>query len=243
MWYVFSMCLSFFNKTLLGERNFHFPSPMFITGIQARDFFACLCLPVRAELSLPQSGVNYSLHTRCAVAAASATCFRLRNSAPLSWPGLTVWPECPRPSIRVSVCPSIRTTQQFGVQYLICLGIFRLFPSIAPPAPPPDPAATSTAAAAAAAAAAARGPSGLTPREFWARKILPVGIAIGADIALSNLSLVHITITLYTMCKSTAPVFVLIFAIIFGLARTTLDYRPFLRLTHEALNLEFRKLI
>lgn len=93
---------------------------------------------------------------------------------------------------------------QFGLQYLMCRAIFRLVPAWAPP-PAPTAAASAT--------------PGLSPLDHWLQKIAPVGVAIGADIALSNLSLVYITITLYTMCKSTTPVFVLIFAILFGLAR------------------------
>jgi len=66
--------------------------------------------------------------------------------------------------------------------------------------------------------------SGLAAREGnelswmeWAKKILPNGMATGMDIGLSNMSLVFITLSFYTMCKSTMPLFLVAFAIAFGL--------------------------
>ncbi|KAJ3010550.1 Triose-phosphate Transporter [Thoreauomyces humboldtii] len=52
-------------------------------------------------------------------------------------------------------------------------------------------------------------------------KVFPCGIATGMDIGLSNSSLKIITLSFYTMVKSGAPVFVLLFAFLFGLERPT----------------------
>lgn len=47
----------------------------------------------------------------------------------------------------------------------------------------------------------------------------PAGVTTGLDIALSNQSLVFITMSFYTMCKSTTPVFLLFFAFIWRIER------------------------
>ncbi|TPX71099.1 hypothetical protein SpCBS45565_g01327 [Spizellomyces sp. 'palustris'] len=52
-------------------------------------------------------------------------------------------------------------------------------------------------------------------------KVLPCGVATGMDIGLSNSSLKVISLSFYTMVKSGAPVFVLLFAFLFGLERPT----------------------
>ncbi|GBF93418.1 sugar phosphate phosphate translocator [Raphidocelis subcapitata] len=51
----------------------------------------------------------------------------------------------------------------------------------------------------------------------WARLVLPNGAITGLDIGLSNKSLVYITMSFYTMCKSTTPLFLLLFAFIWRL--------------------------
>ncbi|KAJ2039150.1 hypothetical protein GGI01_001422 [Coemansia sp. RSA 376] len=50
-------------------------------------------------------------------------------------------------------------------------------------------------------------------------RVVPCGIASALDIGLSNISLRTITLTFYTMCKSSNLGFVLVFAFIFGLER------------------------
>ena len=49
--------------------------------------------------------------------------------------------------------------------------------------------------------------------------VVPNGIATGLDIGLSNYSLVFITLSFYVMCKSTTPIFLLIFAFAWGIER------------------------
>ena len=56
----------------------------------------------------------------------------------------------------------------------------------------------------------------------WARISVPCGLVTALDVGLSNLSLVRITLTFYTMVKSSTPVFVLGWAYIFKLERITL---------------------
>ncbi|KAI9230633.1 MAG: triose phosphate transporter [Piptocephalis tieghemiana] len=58
----------------------------------------------------------------------------------------------------------------------------------------------------------------MTPREYGQR-IVPCGVATGMDIGLSNSSLQTITLSFYTMCKSSSLAFVLLFAFIFRLER------------------------
>lgn len=55
--------------------------------------------------------------------------------------------------------------------------------------------------------------------EDWWKKVVANGISTGLDIGLSNYSLMLITLSFYTMCKSTTPVFLLTFAFIWGIER------------------------
>jgi solute carrier family 35 protein C2 len=50
---------------------------------------------------------------------------------------------------------------------------------------------------------------------------MPCGLATGLDIGLSNSSLKVISLSFYTMVKSAAPVFVVLFAFLFGLEKPT----------------------
>ncbi|DBA91746.1 hypothetical protein WJX77_007198 [Trebouxia sp. C0004] len=53
----------------------------------------------------------------------------------------------------------------------------------------------------------------------YSRQVLPNGVCTGLDIGLSNFSLALITLSFYTMCKSTVPVFLLGFAFIWGIEK------------------------
>ncbi|KAJ9161381.1 TPT-domain-containing protein [Coniochaeta hoffmannii] len=57
----------------------------------------------------------------------------------------------------------------------------------------------------------------LMTKMFYLTRIGPCGAATGLDIGLGNTSLKFITLTFYTMCKSSALAFVLLFAFIFRL--------------------------
>ncbi|KAK4324708.1 hypothetical protein Pmani_004664 [Petrolisthes manimaculis] len=60
-------------------------------------------------------------------------------------------------------------------------------------------------------------PRVMLPWDVYWRRVLPPGAAAGLDIGLSQWSLEFITVALYTMSKSTALLFILVFAIIFKL--------------------------
>ncbi|XP_031618621.1 solute carrier family 35 member C2 [Contarinia nasturtii] len=51
------------------------------------------------------------------------------------------------------------------------------------------------------------------------KKLAPTGVAAGIDIGFSNWGLELVTISLYTMTKSTSIIFILFFAILFGLEK------------------------
>ncbi len=55
--------------------------------------------------------------------------------------------------------------------------------------------------------------------QTYLKKVLPLGVASAADIGMSNWSLQYITVTLYTMSKSTVILFILFFALIFKLEK------------------------
>ncbi|CAG8960556.1 hypothetical protein HYFRA_00013379 [Hymenoscyphus fraxineus] len=57
----------------------------------------------------------------------------------------------------------------------------------------------------------------LMTRMFYFTRIGPCGMATGLDIGLGNTSLKWITLTFYTMCKSSSLAFVLLFAFLFRL--------------------------
>ncbi|KAK9915304.1 hypothetical protein WJX75_007302 [Coccomyxa subellipsoidea] len=61
-------------------------------------------------------------------------------------------------------------------------------------------------------------PAELTWKEFFVH-VVPNGAATGLDIGLSNFSLSLITLSFYTMCKSTTPVFLLGFCFLWGIER------------------------
>ncbi|KAG8164624.1 hypothetical protein KVR01_004899 [Diaporthe batatas] len=61
----------------------------------------------------------------------------------------------------------------------------------------------------------------LMTKMFYLTRIGPCGAATGLDIGLGNTSLKFITLTFYTMCKSSSLAFVLIFAFMFRLESPT----------------------
>ncbi|KAI9812016.1 MAG: Triose-phosphate Transporter [Pycnora praestabilis] len=62
----------------------------------------------------------------------------------------------------------------------------------------------------------------LMTRFFYMTRIGPCGAATGLDIGLGNMSLKLISLTFYTMCKSSALAFVLLFAFLFRLETPSL---------------------
>jgi solute carrier family 35, member C2 len=58
-----------------------------------------------------------------------------------------------------------------------------------------------------------------TPWATYLTQVVPNGVCTGLDIGLSNFSLSLITLSFYTMCKSTVPLFLLAFAFAWGLEK------------------------
>ncbi|QDZ22883.1 sugar phosphate transporter [Chloropicon primus] len=52
---------------------------------------------------------------------------------------------------------------------------------------------------------------------LWAKRFAPVSFMTGLDYGASNLSFVYITVSFYTMCKSSSPLFLLMFAFLLKL--------------------------
>ncbi|KAG8873176.1 Triose-phosphate Transporter [Tulasnella sp. 331] len=65
-------------------------------------------------------------------------------------------------------------------------------------------------------------PPGRPTVKEYVQKCVPCGVSTGLDIGLGNLSLKTITLSLYTMCKSSSLIFVLVFAFLFRLERFSL---------------------
>ncbi|KZO95556.1 TPT-domain-containing protein [Calocera viscosa TUFC12733] len=63
---------------------------------------------------------------------------------------------------------------------------------------------------------------GRPSKKEYGQKVLPCAVTTGLDIGLSNLSLKTITLSFYTMCKSSSLGFVLLFAFLFRLERPSL---------------------
>lgn len=57
---------------------------------------------------------------------------------------------------------------------------------------------------------------------FHMTRVFPPGAATGLDIGLSNLSMRYITVSFHTMCKSSAPVFLVFFAMVLGVETPSL---------------------
>ena len=53
----------------------------------------------------------------------------------------------------------------------------------------------------------------------YMKAVVPNGVATGLDIGFSNYSLVFITLSFYVMCKSTTPLYLLTFAILWGIEK------------------------
>ncbi|KAL8711140.1 MAG: hypothetical protein Q9225_007168 [Loekoesia sp. 1 TL-2023] len=62
----------------------------------------------------------------------------------------------------------------------------------------------------------------LMTRMFYLTRIGPCGTATGLDIGLGNMSLRFVTLTFFTMCKSSALAFILLFAFLFHLEQPSI---------------------
>ncbi|KAL6845163.1 hypothetical protein ACP4OV_024658 [Aristida adscensionis] len=67
-----------------------------------------------------------------------------------------------------------------------------------------------------------RGVEGEASKMSWkdyGLRVVPTALATALDVNLSNISLVFITVTFATMCKSASPIFILLFAFLFRLEK------------------------
>jgi len=93
-------------------------------------------------------------------------------------------------------CPLLLTSMHFSAQWIFSLSMCKLFPVTF----------------------GSKRVDDMNWREFLEISI-PCGLVTSGDIGLSNLSLVSISITFYTMVKASTPIFVLIWAYIFGIMK------------------------
>ena len=96
-------------------------------------------------------------------------------------------------------CPLLMTSIHFGVQWIFSVLACRFWPT---------------------ALGTSRVTTGMSWRE-WAWISIPCGVVTSGDIGLSNLSVVTLSLTFYTMVKASAPIFVLAWAYLFGIERIT----------------------
>lgn len=95
-------------------------------------------------------------------------------------------------------CPLLLTSIHFLAQWIVSYSLCNLFPIYM----------------------GSKRVNDMTWKEFISISI-PCGLVTSGDVGLSNLSLVSITITFYTMVKASSPIFVLLWAYFFGIVRIT----------------------
>jgi solute carrier family 35, member C2 len=95
-------------------------------------------------------------------------------------------------------CPLLLTSMHFLAQWVFSYLACKLFPD----------------------AFGAQRLTDMTWKEFFEVSV-PCGLVTSGDVGLSNLSMVTMSITFYTMVKSSTPVFVLTWAYLFGIVRIT----------------------
>jgi len=107
--------------------------------------------------------------------------------------------------------PLFTTSLHMVVQFLLASTVLLIFPSLRPEIKRPDPRDRDSE------------PTKplLTPL-FYLTRLIPCGTTTSLDIGLGNASLQTITLTFYTMCKSSVLIFVLIFAFLFRLETPTI---------------------
>jgi solute carrier family 35, member C2 len=99
--------------------------------------------------------------------------------------------------------PLFTTSLHMVVQFFLTCIVLLIFPALRPSTPP----ATSLNP----------NPKPLVSLSFYLTRLVPTGTTTSLDIGLGNTSLRYITLTFYTMCKSSVLIFVLTFAFLFRL--------------------------
>lgn len=107
--------------------------------------------------------------------------------------------------------PLFATSLHMLVQFCLASSILLIFPSFRPSQPQPTPQRDDS-----------RPAIPLVTPMFYLTRLVPTGTTTSLDIGLGNTSLRYITLTFYTMCKSSVLIFVLIFAFLFRLERPSI---------------------
>ncbi|KIV90171.1 hypothetical protein PV10_07502 [Exophiala mesophila] len=102
--------------------------------------------------------------------------------------------------------PLFATSLHMVVQFALSCTILLLFPSLRPSQPQPPPYRDEPP-----------NHKPLVTPLFYLTRLVPTGTTTSLDIGLGNTSLRYITLTFYTMCKSSVLIFVLTFAFLFRL--------------------------
>lgn len=112
--------------------------------------------------------------------------------------------------------PLFTTCMHMVVQFILASSVLYFMPRFRPQHPPSD----YTPVAHSGDGPAAEGPKkSLMTAWFYLSRIGPCGAATGLDIGLGNMSLKFISLTFYTMCKSSVLAYVLLFAFLFRLEK------------------------
>lgn len=107
--------------------------------------------------------------------------------------------------------PLFATSLHMLVQFTLASTILFFFPSLRPRATPPQPDSPTTSSGESSSS------KPIMTKLFYITRLIPCGSATSLDIGLGNMSLKFITLTFLTMCKSSALIFVLLFAFLFRL--------------------------
>ena len=208
-WYFLSTCLSLWNRTLLGHGHGvagrgAFPAPMLMTALQ----FCVQILMAKAALWLGVEGGG-GLGRR-----ASDCGGRGRPPRP---------PPARRRGAAAAALPARRWKRLSDSE--------QQQPELAGSSSPPRSASPNEASSSLSDLGGGGGGGGGDPggaggdagsRLSWREyctKVVPNGVCTGLDIGLSNFSLSLISLSFYTMCKSTTPLFLLAFAFAWGLEK------------------------
>ena len=215
-WYFFSTCLSLWNRTLLGHGHGvagrgAFPAPMLMTALQ----FCVQILMAKAALWLGVEGGN---------ASGNSISGRGRGGGGRGGrAALRPAPQgrgAPLPG-RAAALPARRWKRLSDSEQQPEQQLSGGSPSSPPRSSSPNQASSSPLGGEEYIGGNGGGGdagSGLSWREYFT-KVVPNGVCTGLDIGLSNFSLSLISLSFYTMCKSTTPLFLLAFAFAWGLEK------------------------
>ncbi|EXJ70389.1 uncharacterized protein A1O5_06457 [Cladophialophora psammophila CBS 110553] len=107
--------------------------------------------------------------------------------------------------------PLFATSLHMVVQFILASCILLIFPSLRPSQPHPPGYGNESHSS-----------KPLVTPLFYFTRLVPTGTTTSLDIGLGNTSLRFITLTFYTMCKSSVLIFVLVFAFLFRLEKPSL---------------------